>query len=130
MSGAEAIVGEKMEYNFKIGTDRLSDIPQNVREEIVRDVGNFAVAIFGITTHKRQSVKLCGSGTLVFASGSHYILTAAHVWAGLLSFDQLALSLKENEPHCFTIPLEHITPHSLGPGQPRGTTPPFHQNTG
>src|SRR5262249_4413642 len=40
------------------------------------------------------------------------------VWSTLQSFDRLALTLRENEPHCFTIPLEHITAHSLGPGQP------------
>ena len=61
-----------MEDMLKIGGDKLSDIPQNVLEEIVRDAGNFAVAIFGITTRNGQSVKLCGSGTLVFASlGGH-----------------------------------------------------------
>ena len=48
---------------------------------IMRSIGSSAVTLFGVFDEKgKDRLELAGSGTFVLCGGSHYILTAAHVW--------------------------------------------------
>jgi hypothetical protein len=75
------------------------------QERIGRHVANFAVAMFGVDgSTDYRNVNLVGSGTLVALGGSHYVLTAAHVWqSGLKKHGSTGLTLKEDVDHCFPI---------------------------
>jgi hypothetical protein len=92
----------------------VADIPQHVLDGVVRDqLGIFAVGILGVKFESGQpSLRLCGSGTLVYAGGAHYILTAAHVWSKQLRlFDYVALTLKELDSHEFLTETSFMKPH-------------------
>lgn len=76
-----------------------------LRQQIVRDIGSFTVALFALTkTEKGDHVKLAGTGTLVVHGGFHYILTAAHVWHEVLKHaTRLGINLAEDIGHRFYI---------------------------
>jgi hypothetical protein len=76
-----------------------SDLP----EKIVRNLGDFTVAMLAISANARGPV-LAGTGTLLESNGAHFILTARHVWAERLAgADQVAITLKPGVPHRFAI---------------------------
>ena len=54
-----------------------------------------------------------GSGTFVTFEGSHFILTAAHVWRVLKSFQETATTVKEVMEHSFRIPSNAISDFSI-----------------
>jgi len=91
------------EEDFDTGS--LDELPQKVCEGIVRDIGNFAVAIFGISRiGNDETLTFCGSGTLVSAGDAYYVLTAAHVWTKKIQpCEQMALTLLEGGFHSFRV---------------------------
>ena len=88
-------------------------------EEITQHVGNYSVAVFGISNGPSGEIlRLCGSGTLVATSSAHYLLTAAHVWQALKPHQWMALTLKAEVFHCFRVSTDIIHPVMIGPEQP------------
>src|SRR5439155_12375359 len=80
------------------------------RCRITQHVGNYSVAVFGISNRPGGEIlKLCGSGTLV-ANPPHTILTAARVWHALKLHQWIALTLKAEIFQCFRISTDLIEP--------------------
>ncbi len=114
------------EEHYRIGN--LDELPQQVCEGIVRDIGNFAVAIFGISKIRNiETLTFCGSGTLVSSGKDYYVLTAAHVWTKKIhSSEQMALTLLEGGFHSFRIDTRAVVVDAiLGPGEPEEWGPDF-----
>lgn len=57
-----------------------------------------------------QAPQPCGTATLVIVEGTHYFLTAAHVWKKLQEFKQIGITLVENIDQCFTVQTQHLVP--------------------
>jgi hypothetical protein len=78
---------------------------QEFRDEIGRDTGMFTVALFAIyPPEAHEHLRLAGTGTLLTFGGSHYILTAAHVWENVLvSAARIGITLRENLDHQFSM---------------------------
>lgn len=89
---------------------RYDDLSLEYREQLVRDIGQYSVALLGISKQKaEEELDFCGCGTLVSASGSNYILTAAHVWEKkVANFDGIGLTLRENVDERFRIERESV----------------------
>ena len=86
-------------------------------EQLVSEIGRRAVALFG--SSERVPLRFIGSGTWVRVAGSHYILTAAHVWTALKrDFQEVAMTLKKVEDHRFSIEIQAITDTTFGSDQP------------
>jgi len=100
----------------------FSDDDSGLREEVVRDVGQSAVALLGVTGPVRgERLAFCGSGILVRDSSSHYLLTAAHVWEDRLSHaEDIGVTVQEGIDHCFRVHRDSLA--ALGPVRP-GTEP-------
>jgi len=74
-----------------------SELPPDLADRIVGDIGQFSVGLFGIReTNAEQPQRFCGSGTLVVAAGTHFVLTAAHVWEALKSRDKIGITLRDS----------------------------------
>lgn len=97
----------------------LRDEKSVLRERIVRDIGTFTVALFGVFESKEgDRLQLGGTGTLVAVADSHYILTAAHVWEKVpRTARMVGITLRENADHRFLMEAKAIVP--LGPPQAR-----------
>ena len=55
--------------------------PSEEWQAIIRSVSSSAVVIVAVSQSALGSrIEQAGTGTLVFVEGSHFILTAAHVW--------------------------------------------------
>lgn len=93
----------------------LTKEPFRLAARIVREIGNFTVALFGVfESTGGDQLRLAGTGTLVEAAGSYWILTAAHVWEEILQkSSRVGISLKENVDHRFLLDTKAITP--VGP---------------
>jgi len=110
------------------GTVSLNELPESVCENIVRDIGSFSVALFGISNSTGdERLTFCGSGTLVSSGDFRYILTATHVWTKKLrAAEQLALTFVEGASHRFAIDTQTVTPDiSFGPGAMEEWGPDF-----
>jgi hypothetical protein len=82
-----------------------------LREETVRVIGGFTVALLGVFgSRESASLRLGGTGTLVTVGNSSYILTAAHVWEWFVQTGAkgIGLTLKENQEHEFLLNIETI----------------------
>src|SRR5436190_1647456 len=108
-------------------TVSLSELPESFRLEVVQDIGNFSVALFGISNPGAdERLTFCGSGTLVSAGDFRYILTAAHVWTRKLkTAERLALTLVEGMSHRFAIQTPTVIADVTGPGIPEEWGPDF-----
>ena len=88
-----------------------------VRLNIVRDIGSFTIALFAMSDSPER-LELAGTGTLYRFQGSHFILTAAHVWYEVLRTAQrVGITLDENIDHSFFIDVAAIVPS--GPPRPQ-----------
>lgn len=96
----------------------LHDNSSGLRDEIVHGIGNFTVALFGVfDTTDGDQLRLGGTGTLVSVAGSHYILTAWHVWEKVLRrARKIGITLKENMEHQFLMETQEIV--QSGPQEP------------
>lgn len=80
----------------------IKDIPQNVLDEVCSQLKNYSVPIFGLSPNKPDpQLSLIGSGTLVEIEGKHSILTAAHVWHGTRSVEEVGLTLTDYPSYSF-----------------------------
>jgi len=80
--------------------------PSKLCWTLARELADFTVAF---VVFRNGEMSPAGSGTLVTFRGSHYFLTAAHVWAMTLSkSDSIRIPLKENSPCRFAISPKEI----------------------
>jgi len=133
MRGLRLIV-EPLDSSSVLGTrmpeehGNLAELPQQVCEGIVRDISNFAVAIFGISkTRNNETLTFCGSGTLVSSDKAYYVLTAAHVWTKKIhSSEQMALTLLEDGFHSYRIETRLVIVDAIfGPDESEEWVPIF-----
>jgi hypothetical protein len=86
--------------------------PSEEWQGVIRGVCNSAVVLFAvIDTKDGEGLELAGTGTFVAIEGSHYILTAAHVWWEVLKpACKLGISIRigKDLPHKFLIGIETI----------------------
>jgi hypothetical protein len=82
---------------------------------IIRDIGRYTVALFaGFDSKEGSKLKLAGTGTLLTIGGSHYILTASHVWEEVLKCaDKVGITLTEDIDHSFFMSVKAIVPCGL-----------------
>ncbi len=89
-----------------------------LREKIVRNLGDFTVALFGISGSPQERLRLAGTGTLVLVDGKHFILTALHVWEEILSSaDRIGITVKENTAHRTVIDRRNVAAFGLAKPQ-------------
>jgi hypothetical protein len=88
-----------------------------LRDKIVRNLGDFTVALFGISGAPQERLRLAGTGTLVVLDGRRFILTALHVWEEVLkTADKIGITMKEDIVHCTVIGRSAVEP--FGPPKP------------
>jgi hypothetical protein len=81
----------------------LRDQNSGLREKIVRNLGDFTVALLAISEYPER-LALAGTGTLLSADGAHFILTARHVWEEVLKdAAHIGITLKPDVSHKFGI---------------------------
>lgn len=74
----------------------IKDIPQNVLDDVILLLKNYLVAVYIVLPEKQQSrPRPIGSGTFVEIEGTHYILTAAHVWRKARESEKIGLVLAD-----------------------------------
>ena len=96
----------------------LSDIEDmlrgsgDLRQRIVRNLGSSTVALFAVShSHGSDLLKLAGTGTLAVVGDSYGILTAAHVWEGVLkSAVKLGITLTDNINHKRLMDVSTVAP--------------------
>jgi hypothetical protein len=82
----------------------LRDDKSGLRERVVRNLGDFTVALLAICNGSNERLALAGTGTLVVIDKAHFILTARHVWDEVLSkADQIGLTLKPEIDHKYGV---------------------------
>jgi hypothetical protein len=82
----------------------LRDEKSGLRERVVRNLGDFSVALLAIYNGSSERLALAGTGTLVVIEKAHFILTARHVWDEVLSkADQIGLTLKPEIDHKYGV---------------------------
>jgi len=82
----------------------LRDERSGLREKVVRNLGDFTVALLAIYNGSHERLALAGTGTLVWIDNAHFILTARHVWDEVLSkADQIGLTLKPEIDHKYGV---------------------------
>lgn len=92
----------------------LRDDKSGLRESVVRNLGDFTVALLAIRDSSKGRLALAGTGTLVVIDGAHFILTARHVWDEVLNeADQIGLTLKPEIDHKFGIARREFTVSGL-----------------
>lgn len=96
---------------YEIGDALKRD--ESLQNRIVRSLGNFTVALLAIRDRPEQ-LALAGTGTFVMIDGSHYILTARHVWERVLVHaDHVGITLKAGITHRHGIPSRDFVPCGL-----------------
>jgi len=82
----------------------LKNTNSGLSARVVRNLGDFTVALLGISNYP-ESLELAGTGTLLTFGGAYFILTASHVWERKLKpADHVGITLKPNVKHMFGIP--------------------------
>jgi hypothetical protein len=95
----------------------LQSEASGLRDKIVRNLGDFTVALLAIYGSPHERLRLAGTGTLVVLEGKHFILTALHVWEEVLkTADQIGITMKEDIVHCTVIDRHAVAP--FGPPKP------------
>lgn len=96
---------------------RIEDIPQSVLDDVILSLKNYLVALYVLMPEKPQPrLRLIGSGTLVEVEGTHYILTAAHVWHATRRVEQIGLVLTDHQSS-FMLPRDSICAKELWNGE-------------
>ena len=91
----------------------LKDAGSGLQDKIVHNLGNYTVALLGISDHPER-LELAGTGTLMAIDGAHYILTARHVWDEVLApADHVGITLKPDVNHRYSNPSRDFTPVGL-----------------
>jgi hypothetical protein len=93
--------------------DALKDAKTGLQDKIVRNLGDFTVALLAIHDNPER-IALAGTGTLLVSGGAHFILTARHVWDKVLSnADHIAITLKPDITHRYSIRRQEFTTFGL-----------------
>lgn len=87
-----------------------------VFEGLVASVRHYTIAFVSIPGSPNDHPWPCGAATLVTINGSHYFLTAEHVWKKLKRFRSVGITLVPEIDQCFTIPTSHLM--AVGPRRP------------
>ncbi len=88
----------------------LRDETSGLAEKITRNLGDFTVALIAIYNGPNERLALAGTGTLLAIGGSHFILTARHVWDEVLSTaDHVGVTLKPEITHRYSIARPQLT---------------------
>jgi hypothetical protein len=91
----------------------LKDEKTGLQSKIVRTLGDFTVALLAVSDSPER-LDLAGTGTLVTIDGTHYILTATHVWEEVLkNADHVGITLNPDVNHRFGIPRSDIAVFAL-----------------
>lgn len=92
----------------------LRDEKSGLREKVVRNLGDYTVALLAIYNGPHERLALAGTGTLVVIEKAHFILTARHVWDEVLSkADQIGLTLKPEIDHKYGVAREEFAVFGL-----------------
>jgi hypothetical protein len=92
-----------------------------LRQNIVRSLGSSTVALFAVfDDHGMDLLKLAGSGSFVIIDGSHFILTAAHVWEYIQSAVKMGITLTDNISHKHLIDIPTIVSTTVKPNASTG----------
>jgi hypothetical protein len=76
----------------------IKDIPQTVLDDVILLLKNYLVAVYIVLPEKQQPhPRPIGSGTFVEIEGTHYILTAAHVWRKAREAKNIGLVLTDHQ---------------------------------
>ena len=93
----------------------FEETPSKLGEEIARELDDYSVAFL---VAKDGAILPAGTGTTVTFLGSHYFLTASHVWnEALKSADSVVIPLKEGTRKQFSIKPTALVP--FGPPKPQ-----------
>lgn len=93
----------------------LTGVDYELRERIIRQIGSFTVPLFRVVS---KEIKVAGTGTLFAVRGSHYILTATHVWEEKLrSAEKIGIGIQEDVDNRFFV--DPNTFVQCGPPRPR-----------
>jgi hypothetical protein len=88
--------------------------PSDAWNSIIRDATSNTVVIVAISrTRSGKQIKQAGTGTLVSLEGTHYILTATHVWdTALVDADELGFTIRTGRglPNTFSIAIRTMRP--------------------
>jgi hypothetical protein len=96
----------------------LEDAKSGLRERLVRSIGAYTSALFAISGQGHdERLSFVGTGTFVKFGGSHYLLTAGHVWERLSKARGIGITLKENLDHSYPIEVNGLIP--FGPAKPQ-----------
>ena len=96
---------------------QIGDIPQVVLDDVILSLKNYLIALYVLLPEKPQPrLRLIGSGTLVEIKGTHYILTAAHVWHETKGAEQIGLVLTDHQSS-FMVPRDSICAKELWNGK-------------
>ncbi len=87
-----------------------------VFEELLASVRHYTIAFVSIPESPNDHPWPSGAATLVTINGSHYFLTAEHVWRALKRFRSVGITLVPEIDQCFTIPTSHLM--AIGPRRP------------
>ena len=97
----------------------FEETPSKLGEEIGRELDDYSVAFL---VAKDGEILPAGTGTAVTFLGSHYFLTASHVWHGryghdgLKAADTIVIPLKENTRRRYSVKPAALVP--FGPPKP------------
>lgn len=93
----------------------FQETPSKLGEEIGRELDDYSIAFL---VAKDGEILPAGTGTAVTFLGSHYFLTASHVWhQALKSADAVVIPLKEGARKRFSIKPTALVP--FGPRRPK-----------
>jgi hypothetical protein len=87
-----------------------------VFEELVTLARHYTIGFVSIPDAPTDHPWPSGTATLVAVGGTHYFLTAEHVWRNLQRFKNVGVTLVPNIDQCFTILTQHLIP--TGPRKP------------
>src|SRR6266700_8424466 len=93
----------------------LSDPKSGLVDKVARSLVDYTVALFALKGSP-QKLKLGGTGTLVAFGGSHFILTARHVWDETLkTADLIGITMKPGITHRTVLNRSAVTAIGLPP---------------
>lgn len=107
-----------MSDHIQLETVLASDLPSDLPDRIVNDIGQFSVGLFGVCdTDLNQPLRPCASGTLVAIKNSPFVLTAAHVWEALKSRKEEDITIILKNSYYVRMQRGDVSDISLGRGK-------------
>jgi hypothetical protein len=110
------VAKSKLSVALKRFATDLMKKDSGVFEELLAPVRHYTIAFVSIPDSPKDYPWPRGTATLVTISGSHYFLTAEHVWRKLKEFRLIGITLVPEIDQRFTIPTSHLMP--VGPRRP------------